>query len=101
MNHKNVKRLAAVWLLIAAAPVATVLSTSSAAAQCAQCALYPDQDPLNGGAETPYGKMNRLGREKGTAAPAVAATPNTANNAHAEMRGHRGRHVENPDNRSR
>ena len=99
MNYR--KRLLAASLVIAAASLATIASTSYASAQCMQCAMYPDRDPLNGGAETPYGKMNRLAREKGTAAPNVAAAPNTVNNAHAEMRGHRAHRVESPSERTR
>lgn len=41
---------------LVAVSFALVAPTFSASAQCSNCALYPDRDPLNGGALTPAGK---------------------------------------------
>jgi hypothetical protein len=89
------KRLVAASLMLVAASLTSIVLTSYASAQCVECAIYPNRDPLNGGAETPAGKSSRLGRPNG------AVAPNTAHNAHAEMRGHRGRYVGNSDGRPR
>jgi hypothetical protein len=42
---------------LAVACVTSIVWTSVAFAQCPECALYPDRDPLNGGVETPAAKM--------------------------------------------
>jgi hypothetical protein len=67
--------------LVAAALTSMVLTTG-AFAQCADCALYPDRDHLNGGVPTPAAKLG-LTRQGGTA-PAA----NNSGNARAEVRGH-------------
>jgi hypothetical protein len=64
--------------LVAASLMSMVLTTG-AFAQCADCAMYPDRDHLNGGVPTPAAK---LGTRPGGTAPA-------ANNARAEVGGHR------------
>jgi hypothetical protein len=81
-------------MLVAAASLMLMALPSSAFAQCTECAIYPDRDPLNKLEKTPAGKMG-LEQPGGAAAPPSAAgTPNTANtvnnpnNARAEMRGH-------------
>jgi hypothetical protein len=66
---------------LAAASVASIIWTSCAFAQCADCALYPDRDPLNGGVETPAAKMG-LGASSGAGRASVGS------NAYASMRGH-------------
>lgn len=43
-------------MLAAAASVSLMMLTSQASAQCADCAMYPNMDHLNGG-ETPAAKM--------------------------------------------
>jgi hypothetical protein len=69
MKHKT---------LVAVTLVSIILSSSSAFAQCASCALYPNLDPLNGNAETPASKM-------GLEHPGGAASTNSSTNARAEM----------------
>ena len=66
---------------LVAAALTSILLSSSAFAQCAECALYPNRDPLNGGVETPAAKM-------GLMRPGGAASANTANNAYARARDH-------------
>jgi hypothetical protein len=61
-------------------------TAAPAAAQCADCALYPDRDHLNGGVQTPAAKG--IGQPGGAANNAGAAPPNTVNNANAGIRGH-------------
>ncbi len=86
--------------LVAAASLMSLALPSSAFAQCTECAIYPDRDPLNKLEKTPAGKMG-LEQSGGAAAPANAAAPpnatarpnaaktvNNPNNARAEMRGH-------------
>jgi hypothetical protein len=96
MNYK--KRLVAASLMLATASLTSMLLTSYAAAQCAECSIYPNRDPFTGGLETSAGKP------VGAVPPAVsnAAVPShAANNAHAEMRGHHGRNAGSPDARAR
>lgn len=66
---------------LAAASLMSIVSTSCACAQCTECAIYPNRDPLNGLVETPAGKMG-LERADG-AAPAY-----TPSNANAGIRGY-------------
>jgi hypothetical protein len=80
--------------LVAAASLMSMALPSSAFAQCTECAMYPDRDPLNKLEKTPAGKMG-LEHSGGAAAPPNAAgspstanTVNNPNNARAEMRGH-------------
>jgi hypothetical protein len=87
-NYK--KRLAAAALMLATATLTSMMLTSYAAAQCAECAIYQDRDPFTGGLKTDTGKP-------ASAANNAAVSAHGANNAHAEMRGPRGRHVASPD----
>ena len=85
---------------LVAASLMSIALTSSAFAQCADCAQYPDRDYLNKGAQTPAGKMGlmRPGGAAGSAnntnsknaAGSANATnsENSANNARAEVRDH-------------
>lgn len=57
--------------------------TSSAFAQCVDCAMYPDKDPLNK-VQTPAGKMGLT--QPGGAAAAPNTVANNPDNARAEMR---------------
>jgi hypothetical protein len=59
---------------LVAASLALLISTSYASAQCVDCAMYPERDPLNNGAQTPASKMGLIG-------PGGAARANAANNA--------------------
>jgi hypothetical protein len=68
--------------LVAAALISISLS-SSAFAQCVQCALYPNRDTYTG-EETPAGKMGLM-RPGGAAANTSA---NTTDNAYAGVRDH-------------
>ena len=84
MNYKT---------LVAAASLMSMALPSSAFAQCTECAIYPDRDPLNKLEKTPAGKMG-LEQPGGAAAlpnaavpPSTANTVNNPNNARAEMRG--------------
>jgi hypothetical protein len=43
--------------LAAAATFALLAPTCQASAQCLECAMHPERDPLNGGQLTPAGKM--------------------------------------------
>jgi hypothetical protein len=72
LNHKT----------LAAASLTSMVLTTGAFAQCADCAMYPDRDHLNGGVPTPAAKLG-LTRPDGTA-PAA----NNAGNAYAGIRGH-------------
>jgi len=90
-NYK--KRLVAASLTLVAASLASTVMTSYASAQCVECAIYPDRDPLNGGAETPAAKAAHPGGPNGATAPSSSAASRNANNAHAEMRSHRGHHA--------
>src|SRR6266702_5712823 len=85
MNYKT---------LVAAASLMSMALPSSAFAQCTECAIYPDRDPLNKLEKTPASKMG-LEQPGGAAAlpnaavpPSTANTVNNPNNARAEMRGH-------------
>jgi hypothetical protein len=69
-----------VFKTLVAASLTSMVLTTAAFAQCADCAMYPDRDHLNGGVPTPAAKLGVV-RPGGTA-PA-------ANNARAEVRGHR------------
>ena len=73
---------------LVAASLMSIALTSSAFAQCADCAQYPDRDYLNKGAQTPAGKMGLM-RPGGAAGSANATnSENSANNARAEVRDH-------------
>ncbi|HVV42383.1 MAG TPA: hypothetical protein VHC94_15110 [Nitrobacter sp.] len=61
------------YKLLAAVSLGLMMLTSQASAQCTDCAMYPNRDHLNGGAETPAG---RLGLEHSGGA---ASTYNGAN----------------------
>jgi hypothetical protein len=76
-----------------AASLISIALPSFAFARCTECAMYPDRDPLNKGAQTPAGKMGIV-QPGGAVAPPNAApitnTANTVNNpsdARAEIRG--------------
>ena len=69
----------------------SIALTSYAFAQCTECAIYPDRDNLNGGAQTPAGKMG-LVRPGGAAGIVVDPdVVNNPNNARAEFRHQRSR----------
>ena len=78
---------------LVAASLISIALPSYAFAQCTECALFPDRDPLNKGAQTPAGKMGIV--QPGGAAPPPNAAPiantantvNNPNNARAEIRG--------------
>jgi hypothetical protein len=77
---------------LVAASLISIALPSYAFAQCTECALFPDRDPLNKGAQTPAAKMGIV--QPGGAAPPNAApiantasTVNNPNNARAEIRG--------------
>ena len=86
--------LVASSLTLAAAALTSIAFTSSALAQCSECAVYPDRDPFTRGLLV-------------TPTPAAAASPKrvvthrVANDAHAEMRGNRVRHAANSDHVNR
>jgi hypothetical protein len=65
-NYK--KRLAAASLMLATATLTSMMLTSYAAAQCADCGMYQDRDSFTGGLVTSTGKP-------------AAAVPPAANNA--------------------
>jgi hypothetical protein len=77
---------------LVAASLMSIALPSYAFAQCADCALYPDKDPLTK-EQTPAGKMGIVQPGGAAAPPNAAASANTANtvnnpnNARAEMRG--------------
>jgi hypothetical protein len=79
---------------LVAASLMSIALTSYAFAQCTECAIYPDRDNLNGGAQTPAGKMG-LVRPGGAAGvvvdPNVVNNANSPNNARAEFRDQRSR----------
>ena len=68
---------------LVAASLTSIFLASPAFAQCADCAIYPDRDHINGGVQTPAAKGSG-----GAANNAGAAPPNTVNNANAGIRGH-------------
>ena len=45
---------------LVAASLISIALPSYAFAQCTECALYPDRDPLNKGAQTPAGKSGLI-----------------------------------------
>ena len=45
---------------LVAASLISIALPSYAFAQCTECALYPDRDPLNKGAQTPAGKSGLM-----------------------------------------
>jgi hypothetical protein len=71
---------------LVAASLMSIALTSAAFAQCTDCALYPDRDPLNNGAETPASKMGLTTSGAPRANTAHSATG--VNNARAEARHH-------------
>lgn len=76
---------------LVAASLMSMTLTTAAFAQCTECAIYPERDPLNKGAQTPAAKMG-LVQPGGAAASQDAIngymnTANNPNNARAEMRG--------------
>jgi hypothetical protein len=76
-----------IYKTLLAVCLTSITLTSYASAQCVDCSLYPNRDPLNGGAETPAGKIEREG-SNGRAASNNGAAPRNANNASAQMRSH-------------
>jgi hypothetical protein len=75
--------------IVAASVMSMAMSiplTSSAFAQCVECAMYPDRDPLNK-VQTPAGKMGLMSPGGAAATPNTANTVNNPNDARAEMRG--------------
>jgi hypothetical protein len=89
MNYK--KMMVAASLTLAAATLTSMVFTSDASAQCADCSIYPNRDPFTEGLKTPS-------VEPPSPVSPHAANPHVTNNAHAEMRGHRGQ-VRNSDQR--
>jgi len=77
---------------LVAASLISIALPSYAFAQCTECAMYPDRDPLNKGAQTPAGKSGLMqpgGAAGSTNAANTVNNPNNtnnANNARAEMR---------------
>jgi hypothetical protein len=94
------KTLIAASLAFATTSLATVALTSYASAQCLECAMYPDRDPLNGGAQTPAAKMG-LVQPHGAAAANNASPSASLSNSRAEMHVHHVRHARSPDARNR
>ena len=92
------KQLLAASLMLATASLTSMVFTSYAAAQCVECAMYQDRDPFTGGLVTSTGKPAGAAP---SAANNAAVSAHGASNAHAEMRGPHGRHVANPDARTR
>src|SRR5213075_2405910 len=89
---------------LVAASLMSIALPSYAFAQCTECALYPDRDPLTK-TQTPAGKMGIVQPGGAAAPPNAAASANTANtannpnNARAEMRdGNRAKTASNPNN---
>jgi hypothetical protein len=78
-----------IYKTLLAASLMSIALTTHASAQCVDCALYPNRDYLNGGAETPASKAQHAAPNG--AAFNNGAAPNKANNASAEFRGHSGR----------
>jgi hypothetical protein len=93
---------------LVAASLMSIALPSYAFAQCADCALYPDRNPLDK-TQTPAGKMGLVQPGGAAALPNAAASANTANtannpyNARAEMRdGNRAKKgLKSPESRSR
>jgi hypothetical protein len=83
MNYK--KMLVAASLTFAAATLTSMVFTSYASAQCADCSIYPNRDPFTEGLKTPEAEPPGV-----VAAPPHATNPRATNNANAEMHGHRG-----------
>jgi hypothetical protein len=71
---------------LVAASLMSIALTSSALAQCADCATYPDRDILNNGALTPAGKMGLMKAGGAAGSPTTANSANGATNARAEVR---------------
>jgi hypothetical protein len=94
------KTLVAASVAVATVALTSMVLTPAAYAQCLQCAMYPDRDPLNGGVQTPAGKMG-MEFPNGAAASHAASVPASVNNARAEMRVHHVRHVRSSDARNR
>jgi hypothetical protein len=90
MNLRH--RIAASSLLLAATSLASVVFTSQALAQCAECDEYQNRDPFTQGLTTNP-------TPGGTATPQVA--PHAAYNAHAEMRGRHERNTRNSHHQHR
>jgi hypothetical protein len=89
-SNQNQEKPMVNYKTLAAASLMSMALTSAAFAQCTECAIYPERDPLNKGAQTPAAKMG-LVQPGGAAAPQDAinkymSTANNPNNARAEMR---------------
>jgi hypothetical protein len=67
---------------LVAASLMSIALTSTAFAQCIECAIYPDRDYLNKGAPTLASKMMAQ-----SAGASTANSENNASNARAEARG--------------
>jgi hypothetical protein len=61
------------YKILVAASLMSIALTSAASAQCVDCALHPDRDVLNKGAQTPATRMVQ---------PGGAAGASTANSEH-------------------
>ncbi|WP_136626484.1 hypothetical protein [Bradyrhizobium macuxiense] len=83
---KRTKGLAAASLTLAAAFMASMMFTSSASAQCAECAQYPDRDPFTQGLAVKPAPAPTVGQ-------GGVASPRSPSNARAEMRPRHGRTV--------
>ena len=69
---------------LVAASLISIALPSYAFAQCTECALYPDRDPLNKGAQTPAGKSGLMQAGGAAGSNNAANTENNPNNARAE-----------------
>ncbi|WGR96920.1 hypothetical protein MTX26_20955 [Bradyrhizobium sp. ISRA443] len=90
---KRKEGLAATFLTLASASLASMMFTSSAFAQCAECAIYPNRDPFTQGLATPA-PAPTVGQSRG-------ASSRSPYNARAEMRGYHGRYGGNASRRYR
>jgi hypothetical protein len=76
---------------LVAASLMSIALTSGAFAQCVDCAMYPDRDFLNKGAQTPAAKMGLMGPGGAAGSPSSANNANSTSNPHnarAEVRDH-------------
>lgn len=71
---------------LVAASLMSMGLTSAAFAQCTECAIYPERDPLNKGAQTPAAKMGLVQPGGAATPPDVLQKMKDPNNASAEMR---------------
>jgi hypothetical protein len=80
LNSNQSKRMPMMnYKILVAASLMSIALTSHASAQCVACAMYPDRDNLNNNAQTPAGKSG-LVQPNG-----AASSPDSVNNARAEI----------------